>query len=347
MPAKYQILLITTNINLAARIDSSIKASARQNFSIYMAVNAESAGKDLADRKFDAVIAEPLSLKLTCAQMIDAVKKIRPECALILIGDEFRDENEALAALGNGVQHCIPKSDYRAEEFPALVTAAISRQHFINSTAGGRPEAEKRAKDLLAALNYDIRTALTSIAGMNELLQKTALSEEQKEYADIMDQSCAQLLKTFRDAMETSKTDAFPARRERCDPRPENHARPAPSFGDGFCVLVTEDNSFNQKLIGSFLIKKGFRNIEAAFNGEQCVAIYKKKNISAIIMDCQMPVMDGLSAARQIREYEKTSGRKRVPIIALTADTIDGTRENCIKNGMDEYITKPIDFERL
>lgn len=347
MPAKYQILIITTNINLAVRIDESIKASGRQAFSIYMAVNAESARKDLDARKFDAVIAEPLSLKLTCAQTIDTVKKIRPESALILIGDEFRDETETLAALGNGAQCCVLKSDLRAEEFVALVNASISRQRFINSMAHGYPEAEKTCQKILAAMNYDIRTALTSIVGMNELLQKTPLSGEQKEYAGIIDSSCEQLLKTFRDAMEISKTAAFSARPERSDSPSKEPARPAASFGEDFRILVTEDNSFNQKLIRSFLIKKGFNNIEEAFNGEQCVAIYKSGHISAIIMDCQMPLLDGLSAARQIREYEKTNGRKRVPIIALTADTIEGTRENCIKNGMDDYITKPIDFERL
>ncbi|HOT75939.1 MAG TPA: response regulator, partial [Candidatus Wallbacteria bacterium] len=119
------------------------------------------------------------------------------------------------------------------------------------------------------------------------------------------------------------------------------------NFGENFSVLITEDNSFNQKLIHSFLIKKGVKKIEIAANGEECFNICKRQHIPVVIMDCQMPVMDGLTSAALIREYERSAGRPRCAIIALTADTVYGTREKCIRAGMDDYLTKPIDFDLL
>lgn len=342
-------------MNLAVRLDEALKTPSSPSFSIYVARSAEAAQKDLAVRNFDAVVAEPRSVRQTCLQLINLVRKARPECAIALICDDFSDESESLAALSLGAQYCASVSSLRPEEFAASLKAAIARQQFINSTIKKyrRDDSRPPENDLLASLNYGVRTTLTSIAGMGELLLKTPLSEEQKEYADIISKSCSQLLKSLNDALtgfktEQEKTPVCGAA-DGVPPPPRAAAETAKNigWGENFTVLVTEDNLFNQKLIQSFLTKKGVTSIETAMNGMECVEIYKNKKISAVIMDCQMPVMDGMSAARAIREYEKEAGKSRVPIIALTADTIEGTREKCLANGMDDYLTKPIDFDRL
>ncbi|MBE0567104.1 MAG: response regulator [Krumholzibacteria bacterium] len=112
----------------------------------------------------------------------------------------------------------------------------------------------------------------------------------------------------------------------------------------GTPILVVEDNPTNQRVVGLLLRKWGYR-FDAADNGEQAVAAYRAGDFGAILMDCQMPVMDGLEAAQAIRALE--DGRRRVPIIALTAGAFGSDRERCLEAGMDDYLTKPVNAGEL
>ncbi len=109
-------------------------------------------------------------------------------------------------------------------------------------------------------------------------------------------------------------------------------------------VLVVEDNLVNQKISSLMLRKLGFA-VDLANNGEEGVAMWAEGNYDAIIMDCQMPVLDGYSATARIREQEQATGRAsnhRMPIIALTAHAMPHDRQRCLDSGMDDYLTKPV-----
>jgi signal transduction histidine kinase/CheY-like chemotaxis protein/flagellar biogenesis protein FliO len=104
-------------------------------------------------------------------------------------------------------------------------------------------------------------------------------------------------------------------------------------------VLVAEDNPINQVLAGKLFEKMGI-TAEFAKNGEIAVEMFKKEKFDLIFMDCQMPEMDGYEATAQIR---KTGGSNcTIPIIAMTANAMEGDKEKCLKAGMSDYITKPI-----
>lgn len=105
-------------------------------------------------------------------------------------------------------------------------------------------------------------------------------------------------------------------------------------------VLLTEDNVVNQKLAVGLLSKYG-HTVLIANNGQEAVDALLNETFDVVLMDVQMPVLDGLEATRAIRENEKESGKK-TPIIAMTAHAMKGDREDCIDAGMDEYVTKPI-----
>jgi CheY-like chemotaxis protein len=109
-------------------------------------------------------------------------------------------------------------------------------------------------------------------------------------------------------------------------------------------VLLAEDNPVNQKVACGALRKIGLK-VDVAANGVEAVAAWEKGTYDLILMDCQMPVMDGYQAAREIRTRE--TGARRIPIIALTADAMKGTEQLCREAGMDDYLTKPIDRTRL
>jgi len=109
-------------------------------------------------------------------------------------------------------------------------------------------------------------------------------------------------------------------------------------------VLLAEDNVVNQKVAVKLLEKMGC-TVEVAVNGKEAVRAWEGGHFDVILMDCQMPEMDGYEATRQIRKRESKS--HRTPIIALTAHAMKGADEDCRAAGMDEYITKPIDTELL
>jgi len=109
-------------------------------------------------------------------------------------------------------------------------------------------------------------------------------------------------------------------------------------------VLIAEDNAVNQKIALRLLEKCGCR-VELATNGREAVEKAGRIPYDLIFMDCGMPEMDGYSATRAIRGQQ--SNGTRVPIIALTAHAISGTREECLAAGMDDYIAKPVTPEAL
>ncbi len=111
-------------------------------------------------------------------------------------------------------------------------------------------------------------------------------------------------------------------------------------------VLIAEDNVGNQKLILGMLKKIGL-SADTASNGLEALDLFSKTRYDLILMDCQMPEMDGFETTRSIREHEKAKGTPRTPIIALTALTLNGARERCIEAGMDDYLSKPLEIKPL
>jgi two-component system sensor histidine kinase/response regulator len=110
-------------------------------------------------------------------------------------------------------------------------------------------------------------------------------------------------------------------------------------------VLLVEDNPVNQKLAVALLEKRGFA-VTTAGNGKVALAALEREPFDLVLMDVQMPEMDGLEATSAIREGEKSTGR-HVPIIAMTAHALKGDQERCLAAGMDAYVSKPIRTSEL
>jgi len=110
-------------------------------------------------------------------------------------------------------------------------------------------------------------------------------------------------------------------------------------------ILLAEDSLVNQKLAVALLHKHG-HDVVIANNGKEAVLAAKEQQFDLILMDVQMPEMDGYDATATIRAYEQTLGR-HTPIVALTAHAMIGDRDRCLKAGMDEYIMKPVRAEEL
>ena len=111
-------------------------------------------------------------------------------------------------------------------------------------------------------------------------------------------------------------------------------------------ILLAEDNLVNQK-VASLMLERHHHHVTIASNGREAVHYAKHGQFDAILMDVQMPVLDGLSATREIRAWEELKGRSRIPILALTAHALSGDRDRCLAAGMDAYLTKPVKAQEL
>ncbi len=123
-------------------------------------------------------------------------------------------------------------------------------------------------------------------------------------------------------------------------------AGPAPAVTAGRRLLVAEDNDVNQMVVGELLRRLGYA-ADLVDDGRAAVAAVARGGYDLVLMDCQMPEMDGFEAAAAIRAAEAADGRGRLPVVALTANAIVGDRERCLSAGMDDYLSKPIDPQAL
>jgi CheY-like chemotaxis protein len=105
-------------------------------------------------------------------------------------------------------------------------------------------------------------------------------------------------------------------------------------------VLLVEDNEINREIALAMLEGTGYQ-VTVAINGRHALAAYQDGEFDMVLMDCQMPEMDGFEAVRCLRQFEHGTARRRTPVVALTANAISGDRERCLGAGMDKHIAKP------
>jgi|SRR5579875_1358971 len=107
-------------------------------------------------------------------------------------------------------------------------------------------------------------------------------------------------------------------------------------------ILMAEDNAINQR-VGKLILQRAGYDIDLVSDGNEALEAHRAHPYDVILMDCQMPTMDGFEASRQIRSL----GKPQPVIIAVTANALVGEREKCIKAGMDDYLSKPFQAEQL
>ena len=131
-------------------------------------------------------------------------------------------------------------------------------------------------------------------------------------------------------------------------PGPEQTARPTPAAASSLAgrVLLVEDNPVNLAVARKLLTRAGL-DCDSARDGREAVDAVQRNRYDVVLMDCQMPEMDGYEATHEIRVRESVMRRPRLPIIAMTANAMAGDRERCIEAGMDDYIAKPLHLGQL
>ena len=240
--------------------------------------------------------------------------------------------DERLAAWGIG---CEGASD--AKELRALLDRASAR--------GVRYEVVLLASDIAGANAEELaeRAALGQepIRNVIELARVTDLAHEQKAAT-----AAKRVTKPVRASrLLMALLSAGRATRARTVPVPANAAPEATASQHKWHLLVVEDNPINQLVTMRMLAFLGYE-ADLAQNGREALAAVRARDYDAILMDCQMPLMDGFEATRAIREIERDRAR-HTPILAVTAHAVRGDRDRCIAAGMNDYLPKPFSEEQL
>ena len=240
--------------------------------------------------------------------------------------DSYEGASQTLQALREaraaGDPHQVALLDYQMPEMDgAMLAAAIKSDPLLSET---------------------VLIMLTSMGRWSEVRQMQGTSIDACLVKPVrQSQLLNTLAATWARKLESGLATRTSARREVPTPR----SKPAGRFvGMPVRVLVAEDNAVNQKVAVCMLERVGLRP-DVAGDGREAVAMYAMAPYDLIFMDCQMPEMDGYTAAAEIRKRQKPDGR--VAIIAMTAETMEGTRERCLAAGMDDYIAKPVRLEDM
>jgi two-component system sensor histidine kinase/response regulator len=192
--------------------------------------------------------------------------------------------------------------------------SALSKIHVVMmSSGGGRKEDDARAAALDAWLSKPIKApelfrCLTGLDGVREA------------------PAAAPKIESAAPVVRAEKVTAV-------------------SPADGHRILLAEDNPVNQKVAVMQLKKLGYQ-VDVAGNGREALAALERTRYGLVLMDCQMPEMDGYEATAEIRKRETGSSR-HTTVIAMTAFGLSGDREKCLNAGMDDYVAKPVRIERL
>jgi len=260
----------------------------------------------------------------------------------ILVVDDNEAARHQLLALLQRFR-CRPVLAQGADEALGLLRTAKARGTPFDAALIDLDLSDTSSTELAAAIRGDASLSHTRIAIMTPLDRTDSaemiLGDGSNWLAKPIRQTALAdwLHTTFAPSSNSAKTKPSPAPQE--EP-------PLPGPKDDFRILLAEDNRTNQIVALRLLQKLGY-TADAVANGREALTALEQTRYDLILMDCQMPDMDGFEATAIIRESVAGGKHHPIPIVALTAHAMQGDRERCIAAGMDDYLTKPIRYDQL
>lgn len=201
--------------------------------------------------------------------------------------------------------------------------------------------------ETIRQLRHDVRTPLNAVMGIATLLETwPGLDAKQKRMIEILQSSSGDLNKrldglfAYLDTMAPKTPESVPA------PVMRDTQTPVSAPAGKRRILLAEDYQPNALIARTFLEDMGYA-VDIAQNGREALAHFRDHEYSAVLLDVQMPELDGLDAARHMRSLEQNAHRPRTPILALTAHATRDDALFCLRAGMDDYLSKPFNATQL
>jgi CheY-like chemotaxis protein len=232
----------------------------------------------------------------------------------------------------------------------ALEAAVLERTRELAAQTEIALSASRAKSDFLAEMSHEIRTPLNAILGMTELMLRKDLDLDVYDNALGIKRAGSSLLSLINDILDFSKIE--PEKKDGVEYQP---ASPAGNGGEipvlrftapDARVLIVDDIEINLD-VAEGIIDPYRMSIDRAGGGLEALRMVQENQYDLVFMDQMMPGMDGFEAAAAIRAWEESQGKKRVPIVALTANAVSGTKDLFLEKGFDDYISKPIEIEKL
>lgn len=187
---------------------------------------------------------------------------------------------------------------------------------------GVLPSEKKR----MAKMAHEIRTPLNAIVGMTDLLAESPLTEEQRQYVKVIQSASLELNQALQECLGP--------------PVPVKNT-PSPGAARPLHILLVDDTEDNRLLVVAYLKKEPHR-ITQASGGPEAIELFQSQIFDLVLMDLNMPGMDGLMTTARMRDFEKQSQRRPVPILALTAHSQSEETEKALAAGCDAHLSKPV-----
>jgi CheY-like chemotaxis protein/nitrogen-specific signal transduction histidine kinase len=261
---------------------------------------------------------------------LDFSWNVRPGTPDILIGDQIRLRQILLNVMGNAVKFTEAGSVTTEVSAASIDGSRVDLQFAVRDTGIGIPvekqglifEPFRQAESYMTRRYGGTGLGLAIVKRLLDLVGGRIWVESQEGVGSTFNFTIPFLLS--RKPLAPYNDSGMP------------DEAPIPSLS----ILVAEDNDVSRMLVGRLLTKQG-HTVTEAVTGLEAVTHYERGTFDLILMDIQMPDMDGFEATAEIRERERVTG-DHIPIIALTAHAIKGDRERCLEAGMDDYLSKPI-----
>jgi CheY-like chemotaxis protein len=218
-------------------------------------------------------------------------------------------------------------------------------------------ENEKKAKDdivvkeseynnVLTQLSRNMRTPMNGVIGMTTLMESTPLNTEQQDYVKSIKSCSEDLIEALDETLRNAGITHAEEDKSETSRKSAVHftGKMSPDFAKQFPlkILIAEDDEMNKQMALMLLKRLGYE-ADCAANGKEVLEIVSEKRYDVILMDVEMPEMDGLEATRMIR----LCLTEQPVIIAMTANAMDGDRDACLKAGMEDYLSKPVNVDDL
>lgn len=206
-------------------------------------------------------------------------------------------------------------------------------------------DIENKSKtDFIESIGYSVRTPITSIVALNDLILKDSKDTTIREYANDIHKSCNELLSVIDGVMAITGDTGETGDKQFSNATISDYSILETDLSN-LSILVVDDNDINRKVLKKYLsLTKCL--VDVAKDGEEAIFMTENKLYDAILMDHIMPDVDGIMAMKRIRE-SKTNRNRETKIIAVTANTLGDMKARFIQSGFDDYIAKPINFNYL